>query len=133
MKTPEEIKRALKSCSSDDCRDCCYYKHKATCQQELALDALEYIRAMEAEVQKLKRYNGWKSVEEEEPTEYGEHLVLYEDLTTDTMYFNPAEKKGERWGTYQELYATIDGKLKHETRWLVLHPAYWIDDPTRGG
>lgn len=50
MQTPDEIKAALKSCAEDDCRKCGYYKAKATCQQDVAADALAYIQRLEAEL-----------------------------------------------------------------------------------
>lgn len=48
MKTPEEIKRAMKGCAKDDCRECAYYKNRATCMEEMMVDALAYIRQLEA-------------------------------------------------------------------------------------
>lgn len=50
MKTPEEIKRAMKGCAKDDCRECAYYKNRATCMEEMMVDALAYIRQLEAEL-----------------------------------------------------------------------------------
>lgn len=49
MKTADEIKRGLATCAEDDCRDCAYYKGKATCLQGMIADALAYIKRLEAE------------------------------------------------------------------------------------
>lgn len=48
MKTPDEIKRGMAACVKDDCRNCAYYKGKATCLQGMIADALAYIKQLEA-------------------------------------------------------------------------------------
>lgn len=50
MKTTDEIKAAQLPSAEDDCRKCGYYKAKATCQQDVAADALAYILRLEAEL-----------------------------------------------------------------------------------
>lgn len=47
MKTPEEIKTALRDCGNDDCRGCAYGDNWAVCQRRMELDALEYIEKLE--------------------------------------------------------------------------------------
>lgn len=50
MKTPDEIKRALKCCADDGfCSPCPYRKNKATCMQEMNTDALNCIERLQAE------------------------------------------------------------------------------------
>lgn len=43
----EALKVSLKSCASDNCSECRYYKYKSTCQNDLAKDALKYIEKLE--------------------------------------------------------------------------------------
>ncbi len=54
MRTPEEVKKALRICNNNydtPCDDCQYAKEFA-CIAQLKLDALEYIEALEAKVPK---------------------------------------------------------------------------------
>lgn len=48
----EDLKVALDFCASDDCGKCdyCYYEERSTCQRDLAYDALEYIKELEAKL-----------------------------------------------------------------------------------
>ena len=46
--TPEEIKRGLKCCIDGDCDSCPYYEAKKDCGDRLKIDALAYIRQLEA-------------------------------------------------------------------------------------
>ena len=60
MKTPEEIKRGLERCATDNC-DNCPYVINWVCSYELKSDSLAYIQQLEAKVPK------WISVEERLP------------------------------------------------------------------
>ena len=54
MKMPDEIKKGLEACSADECHGyhvgCPYYNFSARCMQDMAADALTYIRELEAKV-----------------------------------------------------------------------------------
>ena len=63
MKKPDEIKKGLRHCSEDGCKRCPYEDdcHISDGGSELAADALEYIRQLEAHMPK------WISVDERLP------------------------------------------------------------------
>lgn len=72
MRTPEEIKMGLKSCSDmtqgQDCRNCKYRKGVATCIEELMADALTYIGYLEEHVEAyMQGEQKWISVKEKLP------------------------------------------------------------------
>lgn len=46
----EILKVSLKSCASDNCSECRYYKYKSTCLNDLTRDALKYIGKLEAKL-----------------------------------------------------------------------------------
>lgn len=74
MKTPDEIKKGLECCNRrttlvyEKCDDCPYHGEEE-CMRKMELDALAYIRQLEAKVPK------WISVKDRLP-EYGRYLVL---------------------------------------------------------
>lgn len=58
MRTPDEIKKGLQHCSEDGCKGCNYEEdcYMADGFSVLALDALDYIQRLEAELIKLKEF-----------------------------------------------------------------------------
>ena len=58
MKTPEEIKKGLESCNSDECHGNhtdCPYVESDMCMSFITGDALAYIQQLEAELADVKR------------------------------------------------------------------------------
>lgn len=78
----EDLKVALDFCASDDDRKCdyCYYEERSWCQRDLARDALEQIKLLEAII-KDKEKSPWISVEEMLPI-IGEKVVVSDGVHT---------------------------------------------------
>lgn len=50
MKTPDEIKTALKKCADGDCSGCPYKKNKQSCVEEMLRDGIDLIKRLETDL-----------------------------------------------------------------------------------
>ena len=81
MKTPDEIKKGLEACGSDECHGQhtdCPYEDDLFCTMHICGDALAYIQQLEMRHGKDINVHRWISVEERLP-EDGIDVIVYTD------------------------------------------------------
>lgn len=123
MKTPEEIKNALRMCSTweKNCEECPYkpMKKAISCSAEMKRDSITMIEHLEAKVPK------WISVEELLPEHGKDVLVLTAPGTLSlgkncvvAEYIHPRMEKS---GMFINFYAGYDDKnILEVTHWMPL-------------
>ena len=122
MKTPEEIKNALRVCSNweKNCEECPYkpMKRALSCSAEMKRDSLAYI-------DQLEKKTKWISVEERMPEHGTDVLVLTAPGTLSlgqncvvAEYIHPRMEKS---GVFINFYAGYDDKnILAVTHWMPL-------------
>lgn len=98
MKTPEEIKYALRWCYAKDGRNECFgcpYRHE-DCDGALYADAFSYIQQLEDHIRDLtKMVPRWISVKDRLPPEDDNRVICYCDATGVFTHWMPLPEPPE--------------------------------------
>lgn len=122
MKTPEEIKKGLKSCGADECHGehtGCPYKDDVFCIMHICGDALSYITQLEARAPK------WISVKDRVPNPSTYVLALTApgalSVGQNVIVADYIHPKSEDHGVFVIAYTNYDDKdIVPVTHWMQL-------------
>lgn len=97
MKTPEEIKKALKCCAADEpCGECPYRQEVDMCIGMIARDARVYIQQLEDHIRDLaKMVPHWISVKDRLPPKNDVCVLCHCDTTGAVTHWMPLPEPPE--------------------------------------
>lgn len=117
MKTPDEIKKWLEACGSDECHGHhtdCPYEDDLFCTMHICGDALAYIQQLEMRHGKDINVHRWISVEERLPEDVITSCLIYADEHIEIADWSH-DKYGLAWWFF------VDGEYETGvTHWMPL-------------
>lgn len=126
MRTPEEIKKGLQSCSDvthgQDCRKCAYRKGATMCIEELMADALVYINYLEEHAEAfVEMVPKWISVADERKPRHGEECICACEIDGRKILFILTWNSGGNNGYINEPHFSDEGVCgMRVTHWMPL-------------